>query len=186
MLNAPELAKRAEQAGVAMITVHGRTRCQFYTGRADWSAIRAVKDAIKIPLIANGDGDSVEDARAMLAASGADGVMLGRASYGRPWWPAVIAEGLEAGTGCKEPTLAEEQNYLRTQHEATLSLYGAVLGNRSFRKHLGWTVARLGQRNLLSTQQVSDLRCTLLTEKDNAIVATGIAKLFEHDLARAA
>jgi tRNA-dihydrouridine synthase B len=185
-LNAPELARRAEQAGVALITVHGRTRCQFYTGRADWNAIRAVRDAIKIPLIANGDGDSVEDAKAMLKASGADGVMLGRASYGRPWWPSVIAEGLEAGTGCKAPTLFEEFNYLRTQHEATLSLYGAVLGNRSFRKHLGWTITRLGERQLLSAEQVADLRRTLLTEKDNTAVSSGMTRLFEHDLARAA
>jgi tRNA-dihydrouridine synthase B len=185
-LNAPELARRAEQAGVALITVHGRTRCQFYTGRADWNAIRAVRNAIKIPLIANGDGDSVKDAKAMLAASGADGVMLGRASYGRPWWPGVIAEGLEAGTGCKAPTLAEEFNYLRTQHKATLSLYGAVLGNRSFRKHLGWTITRLGDRQLLSAEQVADLRRTLLTEKDNANVSSGMTRLFEQDLARAA
>jgi tRNA-dihydrouridine synthase B len=185
-LNAPELARRAEHAGVALITVHGRTRCQFYTGRADWNAIRAVRDAIKIPLIANGDGDSVEDAKAMLAASGADGVMLGRASYGRPWWPSVIAEGLEAGTGCKAPTLSEEFIYLRTQHEATLSLYGAVLGNRSFRKHLGWTITRLGERQLLSAEQVADLRRTLLTEKDNTAVSNGVTRLFEQDLARAA
>ena len=82
MLNAPELARRAEGAGAQLITVHGRTRCMFYTGRADWLAIRAVRDAIRIPLIANGDGETASDARAMMAASGADGVMLGRATYG--------------------------------------------------------------------------------------------------------
>ena len=107
-LNAPELARRAEAAGVRMITVHGRTRCQFYGGRADWSAIARVREAITVPLIANGDGVSAADARAMLAASGADGIMLGRGAYGRPWWPGVIANLLDPGSGIMEPTLAEE------------------------------------------------------------------------------
>jgi tRNA-dihydrouridine synthase B len=186
MLNAPELARRAEQAGIAMITVHGRTRCQFYTGKADWTAIRAVRDAIKIPLIANGDGETVEDAKAMLDASGADGVMLGRASYGRPWWPAVIAEGLEQGSGCKMPTLQQEHKYLQVQHAATLSLYGAVLGNRSFRKHLGWTISRLSQRQLLTTEETTHLRQILLTEKNNERVVVGIENLFVNRLSRAA
>jgi tRNA-dihydrouridine synthase B len=185
-LNAPELARRAEQAGIAMITVHGRTRCQFYTGKADWAAIRAVRKAIKIPLIANGDGETVEDAKAMLDASGADGVMLGRASYGRPWWPAVIAEGLEQGSGCKMPTLQQEHKYLQVQHAATLSLYGAVLGNRSFRKHLGWTISRLSQRQLLTTEETTHLRQTLLTEKNNDRVVVGIENLFVNRLSRAA
>ena len=87
-------------AGVALVTVHGRTRCQFYGGKADWQAIARVREAISIPLIANGDGDSMPaDARAMLAQSGADGVMIGRGAYGRPWWPGVIADGLEPGSG---------------------------------------------------------------------------------------
>lgn len=186
MLNAPELARRAEAAGVALITVHGRTRCQFYTGRANWNAIRAVRDAITIPLIANGDGDSVEDARAMLEASGADGVMLGRSTYGRPWWPSVIAEGLDAGTGSAAPTLAKEYLYLQQQHEATLSLYGILHGNRAFRKHLGWTIARLADRKIIDSQQAAVLRSTLLTEKNNVLVSEGINHLFEPHLARAA
>jgi tRNA-dihydrouridine synthase B len=184
MLNAPELARRAEQAGIAMITVHGRTRCQFYTGRADWNAIRAVRDAIKIPLIANGDGDSVEDARAMLKASGANGIMIGRASYGRPWWPAVIAKALEQGTTTIEPTLNQERDYLQAQHQATLSLYGSGLGNKTFRKHLGWTITRLLNRKLISEEKASLLRANLLTERDNLKVAVGISDLFEHELAR--
>jgi tRNA-dihydrouridine synthase B len=186
MLNAPELARRAEQAGIAMITVHGRTRCQFYTGRADWNAIRAVRDVIKIPLIANGDGDSVEDARAMLKASGADGIMIGRASYGRPWWPAVIAKALENGGNLEEPTLQQERTYLEAQHQSTLSLYGSSLGNKTFRKHLGWTVTRLLNRNLITPEKATWLRANLLTEQDNLKVAIGISDLFETEIARAA
>jgi tRNA-dihydrouridine synthase B len=186
MLNAPELAKRAENAGVALITVHGRTRCQFYTGKADWAAIRAVRDAIKIPLIANGDCESADDARAMLRASGADGIMVGRASYGRPWWPAVLAKALENNDVCKAPNLAEQQDILVAQHEATLSLYGEVLGNRTFRKHLGWTILRLGESGHLSHEQVTILRSSFLTEKDNSKVSAGISKIFDECDVRAA
>jgi tRNA-dihydrouridine synthase B len=186
MLNAPELAKRAESAGVALITVHGRTRCQFYTGKADWQAIRAVRDAIKIPLIANGDCDSADDARAMLKASGADGVMVGRASYGRPWWPAVLAKALEKNEACKAPDLAMQQQILQAQHRATLELYGEPLGNKNFRKHLGWTISRLGASGDLTPEKTTELRAGLLTEKDNAKVRAGITKLFEHDILRAA
>ena len=185
-LNAPELARRAEQAGVALITVHGRTRCQFYTGKADWKAIRAVREVITIPLIANGDGNSVEDARAMIEASGADGVMLGRSTYGRPWWPGVIAEGLEAGTGKGAPSLAEECTYLLSQQDETLSLYGDVLGNRTFRKHLGWAITRLHERQLLSPTQTQELRSGLLTEKDNGRVQIGLQQIYQEQLARAA
>jgi tRNA-dihydrouridine synthase B len=186
MLNAPELAKRAEAVGVALITVHGRTRCQFYKGKANWNAIRAVREAIKIPLIANGDGDSVEDAKAMLKASGADGVMLGRSTYGRPWWPSVIAEGLDAGSGNVAPTLVEECQYLLEQHQATLSLYGVLHGNRSFRKHLGWTITRLMEREFITVELASNLRHTLLNENDNAVVSAGISRLFEPHFASAA
>src|SRR5215470_6673570 len=90
-LNAPELARRAEQAGVRLVTVHGRTRCQFYGGAADWSAIRRVKEAVAIPVIANGDFLAIDDVEPMLAASGADGIMIGRGAYGRPWFPGEIA-----------------------------------------------------------------------------------------------
>lgn len=186
MLNAPELARRAEAAGIALITVHGRTRCQFYTGKADWNAIRAVREAIKIPLIANGDGQSAQDARAMMAASGADGIMIGRGSYGRPWWPGVIAEQLKANSGTVEPTLKQEQNYLLAQQAGTLALYGEVFGNRTFRKHLGWTITRLQNRQIITPENSEHLRSTLLREPDNQKVKAGIQQIYRDHLEGAA
>ena len=178
-LNAPELAKRAEAAGVAMITVHGRTRCQFYTGKADWAAIRAVREQIKIPLVANGDCASASDAKAMMQASGADAVMIGRGAYGRPWWPAVVAEQMQAGTGCAEPTLAQELIILVQQHEDTLRLYGAALGNKTFRKHLGWAIGRLRERELISAEQLMAARAGLLGQTDNDNVRRGLREIYD-------
>ena len=178
-LNAPELAKRAEAAGVAMITVHGRTRCQFYTGKANWAAIRAVREQIKIPLVANGDCASAVDAKAMMQASGADAVMIGRGAYGRPWWPAVVAEQLNAGTGCKQPKLAEELAILLQQHEETLRLYGAALGNKTFRKHLGWALGRLSERGLISVERLAAARASLLGEANNDTVRNGLSEIYD-------
>ena len=186
MMNAPELARRAEAAGVALVTVHGRTRCQFYKGKADWSAIARVREAISIPLIANGDGNSVADAREMLAQSGADGVMIGRGAYGRPWWPGVIAEGLEPGTGRAEPTLAEEAQIVTEHHERMLSHHGAHHGNRTARKHLGWVIGRLADRGLLGREAAADWRASLLQLTDNDAVRRGLAELFERVQERAA
>jgi tRNA-dihydrouridine synthase B len=177
-INAPELARRAEAVGVQMITVHGRTRCQFYGGKADWAAIRGVRDAIKIPLIANGDGSSVEDARTMLAASGADGVMIGRGAYGRPWWPGVIANQLDPGTGIAEPTLDLEMNIVADHHQQTLKTYGADLGNKTARKHIGWTIMRLEERQHLSPVDAAVWRQRILTSRDNDFVAKSILQLY--------
>ena len=178
-MNAPDLARRAESAGAQMITVHGRTRCQFYTGKADWAAIRAVRHAIKIPLVANGDGQSAEDALAMKQASGADAVMFGRAAYGRPWWPGAIAEALSPGSGRKAPSLAEERDIALWHQQETLSVYGHALGNKTFRKHLGWLLDRLFERHLLSSERLRDLRTTLLSAKDNLVITEGIKHVFE-------
>ena len=174
MLNAPDLARRAEAAGAQMITVHGRTRCMFYTGRADWNAIRAVREAIKIPLVANGDGETAADAKAMMAASGADAVMFGRSTYGRPWWPGVIAEQLEPGAGRVEPTLEEERDIMLWHQDETLRLYGDVLGNKTFRKHLGWSLSRLELRGFLDPEEHAALRVKLLSNRDNRQVTHGI------------
>ena len=178
-LNAPELARRAATAGVSLIAVHGRTRCQFYGGRADWRAIARVREAVPdIPLIANGDADSIEDVRTMLALSGADGIMMGRAAYGRPWWPGVIAARLDRGSGIAEPTLALEGGIVASHHAAILDHHGPHHGNRIARKHLGWTILRLEQRRLLTVFEAQGWRARILTTSDNKTVANGLADLY--------
>jgi tRNA-dihydrouridine synthase B len=177
--NAPELARRAEAAGVALITVHGRTRCQFYTGKADWKAIRAVRDEIKIPLIANGDCDSAGDAKEMMRLSGADGVMIGRGAYGRPWWPGHIAECLVPDSGKSAPSLSLALKILQQQHQDTLRLYGAELGNKTFRKHIGWTISRLHAAGGFEDEKQIHFRRTILSERDNGRVSAHLREMFE-------
>ncbi len=137
-LNAPDLARRAEDAGVRMVTIHGRTRCQFYSGHADWAAIRAVRQAVRIPVIANGDIVDAASARAALAASGADGVMVGRGAQGAPWRLAQIAAALYARPAPVVPQGAALADLVIAHYEDMLSFYGADLGAKVARKHLGW------------------------------------------------
>lgn len=134
-INAPELARRAVDAGVSMITVHGRTRCQFYTGSADWEAVRAVRDAISVPLVVNGDIVDQDSASKALKLSGADAVMVGRGSYGRPWLPGMMAGKIEA-----EP--ANLADYISAHYQDMLACYGMLTGIRHARKHLGWYLER--------------------------------------------
>jgi tRNA-dihydrouridine synthase B len=139
-LNAPELARRAEAAGVQLISVHGRTRCQFYKGNADWTAVRAVKDAVNIPLVVNGDITSFEKAVSALEISGADGVMVGRGAQGQPWLPGQIGRRLETGVAEAAPSLAEQLDHVRALYDGVCSHYGLRIGLRHARKHLGWAL----------------------------------------------
>lgn len=136
--NAPKLAKIAEDLGVQMITIHGRTRCQLYNGRADWHFIQQVKDVVSVPLIANGDIVSVEDARQCLAISGADGVMIGRGTYGRPWFIHQVHQALHHDQHLDDPTIFEKYKIMVEHFEDILHHYGMEGGLLVARKHIGW------------------------------------------------
>lgn len=136
--NAPTLAHIAEEAGIKLITVHGRTRCQFYNGQADWSFIRQVKESVQIPVIGNGDVTSEDDAWKLLEKSNADGVMIGRGTYGRPWFINQVWHYLKTGKRLASPRLIEQYQIVRGHYEEILSHYGIELGVRIARKHLAW------------------------------------------------
>lgn len=160
MMNAPLIAARAETAGIQQIVVHGRTRCQFYKGRADWAAIRAVKEAVSVPVIVNGDIVDAQTARKALDLSGADGVMIGRGAQGRPWLLAEVAHALYGTTAPERPSGEAFAEMVMVHYEETLRFYGDLLGLRVARKHLGWFMDTAGTS--------TDARRAVLTAKTPA------------------
>ena len=156
-INAPQIAARAEAAGVQLITIHGRTRMQFYEGRADWDAIRAVRNAISVPLIANGDVETTDDAREILHRSGADAVMVGRGAQGQPWLPAVLA-------GHAAPGREEISDIAVEHYEMMLEFYGIEGGLRHARKHLGWYLERF------APQMAANDKAMIMTSKNTGQV----------------
>lgn len=178
-LNAPELAARAQAAGVQMITVHGRTRCQFYNGEADWGAVRAVRDAVDLPLVVNGDITSFETAVAALAASGADGVMIGRGAQGQPWLPGQIGRRIETGATESAPALAEQLEYTRALYRDICSHYGLRIGLRHARKHLGWALEIAARCSRAPAQTLKTWRARILTSDDAKAVDRSLRDAFD-------
>jgi tRNA-dihydrouridine synthase B len=177
--NAPELARRAEAAGVQMITVHGRTRCQFYKGEADWTAVRAVKQAISIPLVVNGDIASYETAIDALHESGADAVMIGRGAQGKPWLPGQIGRQLQDGLAEQAPSLPQQLSFIRSLYDEVCAHYGVRVGLRHARKHLGWALDVAASLGRVPQEKLKTWRHKILTSEDPASVHRSLNEAFD-------
>jgi tRNA-dihydrouridine synthase B len=177
-LNAPELARIAEDLGVKMITVHGRTRCQLYKGEADWAFVRRVKEAVSLPVIVNGDICSIADSSEALRQSGADGVMIGRGAYGRPWLIGQVMSELSGGGHRPDPSLDEQLSTMLEQYDDMLRLYGTQTGANLARKHIGWYTKGLPGS--------AEMRNRVSQQDDPTIVARMLQDFYAPWLARSA
>jgi nifR3 family TIM-barrel protein len=177
--NAPELARRAEAAGVQLVTVHGRTRCQFYKGEADWDAVRDVREAITLPLVVNGDIISYEKALVALEASGADAVMIGRGAQGQPWLPGQIGRRLQGGEAETAPSLGDQLHYVRTLYQGVCDLYGLRIGLRHARKHLGWALDVAAGLSRAPGEKLKAWRQKILTSEDPHAVHRSLQDAFD-------
>ncbi len=178
-INAPELARRAQDAGVQMITVHGRTRCQFYKGVADWSAVRAVRDAITVPLVVNGDITSYDAAVTALDRSGANAVMIGRGAQGQPWLPGQIARRMATGRPETAPALSDQLAHLHDLYDSVVEHYGARIGLRHARKHLGWALDVAAASVAASTETLKRWRQKILTSEEPTNVRRALHDAFD-------